>query len=140
MEKEIKDELTVSTKPNGDVLKAMKDYAEIKQTNIEPVGDTIARVNRESRVDMALFQGDIILTKEQADEIIEDIKENKGGRVKRQAFRDEKYPKYLWSNGVNFAFYNATSVAKRVFKRAAAMWSWDTCINFGETDRGKHDR
>ncbi|VDM64943.1 unnamed protein product [Angiostrongylus costaricensis] len=108
MEKEIKDELTVSTKPNGDVLKAMKDYAEIKQTNIEPVGDTIARVNRESRVDMALFQGDIILTKEQADEIIEDIKENKGGRVKRQAFRDEKYPKYLWSNGVNFAFYNAS--------------------------------
>ncbi|KAE9416985.1 hypothetical protein Angca_010280, partial [Angiostrongylus cantonensis] len=104
---------------------------------IKPVGDTIARVNRESKIDMALFQGDIILTREQADEIIEDIKENKGGRTKRQAFRDKKYPRYLWSNGVNFAFHNATSVAKRVFKRAAAMWSWDTCINFGETNRAR---
>uniref|UniRef100_A0A0K0DLA4 Zinc metalloproteinase n=1 Tax=Angiostrongylus cantonensis TaxID=6313 RepID=A0A0K0DLA4_ANGCA len=46
--------------------------------------------------------------REQADEIIEDIKENKGGRTKRQAFRDKKYPRYLWSNGVNFAFHNAS--------------------------------
>uniref|UniRef100_A0A0K0DKG2 Astacin domain-containing protein n=1 Tax=Angiostrongylus cantonensis TaxID=6313 RepID=A0A0K0DKG2_ANGCA len=74
---------------------------------------------------------------EQADKILEDITNNKGNRKKRQAYRDENYPKFLWSNGVNFAFHNSTSVARRVFTRAAAMWSWDTCINFGETDRAK---
>ncbi|KAJ1357769.1 Astacin (Peptidase M12A) [Parelaphostrongylus tenuis] len=130
MEKEIKDELTVSTKPNADMLEAIKKYAAIKKVHINSLGDAIEEVNRNRKIDSALFQGDIILTKEQADEILKGIKKNNNNRDKRQAYRDEKYPNFLWSKGVNYAFHNITPAARRVFKKAAAMWSWHTCIQF----------
>uniref|UniRef100_A0A0K0DJP2 Metalloendopeptidase n=1 Tax=Angiostrongylus cantonensis TaxID=6313 RepID=A0A0K0DJP2_ANGCA len=137
MEKEIENELSVSAKPNADELKAMKNYAAIKQPHMKSIGETIEEVNRNRKVDTALFQGDIILTRQQADEIMEDIKDNEGNRNKRQAFRDENYPKTLWSDGLYFAFWNATAAARRVFMRAAGMWSYDTCVNFGETHSAK---
>uniref|UniRef100_A0A0R3PXN2 CUB domain-containing protein n=1 Tax=Angiostrongylus costaricensis TaxID=334426 RepID=A0A0R3PXN2_ANGCS len=150
MEKEIKDEYTVSTKPDGDVLKAMKNYADIKQAHIRPVGDTIEEVNKKSKVDTALFQGDIILTKQQAEEIMEDINDKEGDRRKRQAYVDEKYPNTTWPNGVTFTFWNActslpflflqcAAAARRVFKKAVILWGWETCINFGESFSGEID-
>ncbi|KAE9416986.1 hypothetical protein Angca_010281, partial [Angiostrongylus cantonensis] len=78
-----------------------------------------------------------MVCRQQADEIMEDIKDNEGNRNKRQAFRDENYPKTLWSDGLYFAFWNATAAARRVFMRAAGMWSYDTCVNFGETHSAK---
>uniref|UniRef100_A0A0K0DLA5 Astacin domain-containing protein n=1 Tax=Angiostrongylus cantonensis TaxID=6313 RepID=A0A0K0DLA5_ANGCA len=133
MEDEIKDEYTASTKPNADVLKAMKNYADIKKAHIRPMGDTIEEVNKKSRVDTALFQGDIILTKQQAEEIMEDINHKEGNRRKRQAYVDEKYPGTIWSNGVTFTFWNASAAARKVFKKAVSLWAWETCINFGES-------
>ncbi|KAE9416984.1 hypothetical protein Angca_010279, partial [Angiostrongylus cantonensis] len=104
---------------------------------IRPMGDTIEEVNKKSRVDTALFQGDIILTKQQADEILEDISENKDNRKKRQAYRDENYPKTLWSQGINYVFWNATESARRVFKKAAIIWSENTCLDFKEDNSAK---
>uniref|UniRef100_A0A0K0DKG3 Metalloendopeptidase n=1 Tax=Angiostrongylus cantonensis TaxID=6313 RepID=A0A0K0DKG3_ANGCA len=127
MEKEIKAEY--SKKPTAEELKAMEDYAKIKKSSM---GVSIAGVNRDSKVGNALFQGDMILTKQQADEILEDIKESKGNRNKRQAYRDEKYPGTLWSQGINYVFWNATNSARRVFQKAAVIWRENTCLEFRE--------
>ncbi|KAJ1355351.1 hypothetical protein KIN20_012728 [Parelaphostrongylus tenuis] len=62
LEKEINDELTLSTKPSAHTLEEMKD--------------------------------------------INKAKEN---RNKRQAYRDESYPVYLWSDGVTYSFHNTSS-------------------------------
>ncbi|KAE9417732.1 hypothetical protein Angca_010301, partial [Angiostrongylus cantonensis] len=103
--------------------------------HIQPVGDTIEEINHNSKVDAALFQGDMILTKEQVEEMMEGIEENKSNRIKRQAYRDRSYPKTLWSNGLCYSFYsNATLAARRVFKKAAETWQSETCINFFESN------
>ncbi|PIO58665.1 shTK domain protein [Teladorsagia circumcincta] len=72
------------------------------------MGDTITEVNENSQVDQYLYQGDVVLTEEQADEIVEDIEDEVAGgnRTKRQAFKDHRYPKMLWSHGVNYYFHN----------------------------------
>ncbi|KAJ1357766.1 Astacin (Peptidase M12A) [Parelaphostrongylus tenuis] len=122
IEKEIKSELTASTKPNAEMLEAMKKYAAIKKVHINPLGDAIEEVNRNRKIDSALFQGDIILTKEQADEILKGIKKNSNNRDKRQAYRDGKYPNSLWSKGVNYAFHNTTK-DKILVVKGEGCWS-----------------
>ncbi|KAJ1370210.1 Astacin (Peptidase M12A) [Parelaphostrongylus tenuis] len=64
---------------------------------------------------------------------MEDVITNKDKRNKRQAFRDKNYPKTLWSNGVNYVFWNASHGARRVFKKAVEVWTHATCINFAES-------
>ncbi|VDM62646.1 unnamed protein product [Angiostrongylus costaricensis] len=135
MEKQMKEEY--SAKPNAEELKAIEEYAKIEPSDM---GVSIASVNRDSKVGNALFQGDIILTKQQADEILEDISENKGNRKKRQAYRDGNYPKTLWSQGINYVFWNATQSARRVFRKAAVIWSENTCLNFKEDNSGKQSK
>ncbi|KAJ1370887.1 Astacin (Peptidase M12A) [Parelaphostrongylus tenuis] len=39
--------------------------------------------------------------------MLADVEESLGHRSKRQAYRDQKYPKTLWSDGINYAFWNA---------------------------------
>ncbi|KAE9416543.1 hypothetical protein Angca_010276, partial [Angiostrongylus cantonensis] len=135
MEKEIKDGIAQNPVESNELSDEMTNYMANRKHNIQPMGDTIEEVNHNSKVDAALFQGDMILTKEQAAEIIEDVKENAGHRNKRQAFRDTRYPKTLWSNGVSYSFgSNATEAAKRVFRKAATLWSSDTCISFSESN------
>uniref|UniRef100_A0A158PMA4 Astacin domain-containing protein n=1 Tax=Angiostrongylus costaricensis TaxID=334426 RepID=A0A158PMA4_ANGCS len=73
MEDEIKEELSASEKPSPEVLKAMKDYAKTVQNQ---EGGSIPEINGRNKVGSALFQGDMILTKEQAEEIIEDVNED----------------------------------------------------------------
>uniref|UniRef100_A0A0K0DPG7 Metalloendopeptidase n=1 Tax=Angiostrongylus cantonensis TaxID=6313 RepID=A0A0K0DPG7_ANGCA len=135
MEEEIKDELTPSLQRSADSLNMMETVFKNKLDQIQPIqsSDSIEEINQNSKVDTALFQGDMILTKEQAEEIMQDIKENKGKRNKRQAFRDKNYPKTLWSQGLNYAFWNASYDARMVFKKAVGIWTYSTCINFGES-------
>ncbi|VDM64862.1 unnamed protein product [Angiostrongylus costaricensis] len=99
MEKEIKDELTPSLQRSTDSLNMMETVFKNKMDHIQPIqsSDSIEEINQNSKVDTALFQGDMILTKEQTEEILQDIKANKGKRNKRQAFRDKNYPKTLWN-------------------------------------------
>ncbi|VDM64538.1 unnamed protein product [Angiostrongylus costaricensis] len=78
MEKEISENLTPPPERDADVMKAIEDYGERWRNHMNPMGDTIEEVNHNSKVDTALFQGDMILTKEQADEMLEDIKESAG--------------------------------------------------------------
>ncbi|KJH50655.1 astacin [Dictyocaulus viviparus] len=115
MENEIRKELILSPERKDELVLGMKDYVDVREDQANSLGETILEVNKHSKVDTALFQGDIILTKQQAAEIIEDIHENHDNRTKRQAFRGK------------------TNAARRVFVKAAALWAWDTCINFGES-------
>ncbi|KAE9411669.1 hypothetical protein Angca_006338, partial [Angiostrongylus cantonensis] len=78
-----------------------------------------------------------VVSREQAEEVIEDVKENAVKRSKRQAYRDNRYPRTLWSNGVSYSFHwNASQDARRVFKKAAELWQSLTCINFAESNTG----
>uniref|UniRef100_A0A0K0CT52 Astacin domain-containing protein n=1 Tax=Angiostrongylus cantonensis TaxID=6313 RepID=A0A0K0CT52_ANGCA len=95
-------------------------------------GVSAAETNMNNELGFSLFQGDIMLTKQQANEILEDIVDSDGDRKKRQAFRDENYPRTLWSNGVNYAFWNASHSARRVFLKAAEIWRENTCLEFRE--------
>ncbi|KAJ1351719.1 Astacin (Peptidase M12A) [Parelaphostrongylus tenuis] len=70
-----------------------------------------AEINGEKHVGLGMFQGDIMLTREQAYEILEDMKVSLGRRKKRHAYRDNNYPATLWSNGINYAFWNAYRTA-----------------------------
>ncbi|KAJ1349854.1 Astacin (Peptidase M12A) [Parelaphostrongylus tenuis] len=109
-------------------------YVEAKNDDVQTTDVSVEKINHEKKVDAVLFQGDMIVTKEQADEIIEELEENISGRPKRQAMRGFRYPLNIWSKGVNYAFYNVSDAAKRVFKIGASLWSEDTCIEFVEND------
>ncbi|KAK6011271.1 hypothetical protein OSTOST_23655 [Ostertagia ostertagi] len=95
------------------------------------MGDSIVEVNMNSGVAGALFQGDIVLTKEQQEQIAEDIS---GARAKRQAFDKKGWKAELWSEGVPYMFdYHVTNQeTKDAFSKAAHLWMEDTCINFTE--------
>ncbi|PIO58945.1 hypothetical protein TELCIR_19606 [Teladorsagia circumcincta] len=90
----------------------LKKLRPIKNDKVQQMGDTITEVNENSQVDQYLYQGDVVLTEEQADEIVEDIEDEVAGgnRTKRQAFKDHRYPKMLWSHGVNYYFHNLASM------------------------------
>uniref|UniRef100_A0A0K0DHB2 Metalloendopeptidase n=1 Tax=Angiostrongylus cantonensis TaxID=6313 RepID=A0A0K0DHB2_ANGCA len=137
MEDEIREELEMTPEEKADLEKKMKNYGHIRRDHVRKMGDSIAEINRNSGVDLALFQGDMILTEQQAADVLADIEENTGHRTKRQAFRDKTYPNNTWTNGVNYYFYNSSSAAVRVFRKAAALWATETCVNFGETYAGK---
>ncbi|EYC22523.1 hypothetical protein Y032_0017g3404 [Ancylostoma ceylanicum] len=114
----------------------------IKQTQVKETGDSIDEINEKSEVGASLFQGDIILTEKQAEEVQEDVEEETAGgnRTKRQAFKDRRYPNTIWSTGVNYYFdYSANAAVRSVFKKGAREWEKDTCINFHE-DRSAKDK
>ncbi|VDM63084.1 unnamed protein product [Angiostrongylus costaricensis] len=108
MQEEIKNGLNESSKQSADLSSELLKYMAMERDHIEPMGDSIEEINKNSKVDTALFQGDMILTKEQAQAIMKDINENANKRNKRQAYRDYKYPRTLWSNGVTYFFRSST--------------------------------
>ncbi|RCN42571.1 astacin [Ancylostoma caninum] len=62
----------------------------------------------------------------QFEEIEEDVQEelSEGNRTKRQAFKDGRYPKTIWSDGVNYYFDNSATQDKiRVFAEDGC-WSF----------------
>ncbi|KAK6024421.1 astacin [Ostertagia ostertagi] len=88
----------------------------------------IEDVNAESGIADALFQGDILLSKEQQEQIVAD---GSGDRFKRQARNDDTYPVKKWpSLEVKYALdRNLGGNAKIAVKRAAEIWTNNTCIN-----------
>ncbi|KAK6009869.1 astacin [Ostertagia ostertagi] len=94
--------------------------------------DSIEEINMRSGIADALYQGDIVLTKEQQEQIAADIG---GARSRRQAFDDQGWPAKRWTEGVPYMFdiYSPiTEEAKNAFKKAVKLWMDDTCINFTE--------
>ncbi|VDP17000.1 unnamed protein product [Heligmosomoides polygyrus] len=121
MKKKLMDKLTLSPEAKAAFEEKMKRLLSIKKDRIQAVGDSIDEINLNKNVSELLYQGDIVLTQIQADEITADIEEEASSRAKRQAFRDKNYPRTTWQNGVYYFFdSNATVTAGRVINRPVA--------------------
>ncbi|XGW15563.1 hypothetical protein V3C99_001210 [Haemonchus contortus] len=107
----------------------------MEHDHLNPKGDYIDEINKKSKIDEKLFQGDIYLDELQGKIIIDELKEELEGinRTKRQAIRDKEGVR-LWSNHTVHYFVTTTlsEDARRAFLRGAEMWSKDTCIVFRE--------
>ncbi|VDP40213.1 unnamed protein product [Heligmosomoides polygyrus] len=117
-----------------------KENAQVNREDWVDRGDSINEINERAHVDENLFQGDIVLTGDQAEELVEDIQKSMyaENRSKRQAYKGGRYPKLLWSRGVNYFFNETISErAKQVFLKAVNLWQKDTCINFYHNPYGK---
>ncbi|KAK6029744.1 astacin, partial [Ostertagia ostertagi] len=101
-----------------------------------PFERSIAEINEMHNVHHLLYQGDILLTPEHAEQIARATNggdREEGQRMKRQASAFKKMPSKLWLEGVNYHF--ATSIKDNIrnaFAKAAKLWESNTCINFTE--------
>ncbi|RCN45388.1 hypothetical protein ANCCAN_08609 [Ancylostoma caninum] len=100
LKSKIMKKLKLTKKQQEDLDKRMKNVTEIEHDHKNPMGDSIFDVNLKSNVASTLYQSDIMLSKEQATEILDEPE-----RSKRQAFRDHNYPLTIWQNGVYFHFH-----------------------------------
>ncbi|KIH64051.1 astacin [Ancylostoma duodenale] len=162
LKEKIRAKLTLSPERKAILSELLKQIGSIKKDHILSKGDSIEEINANNKIGELLYQSDIVLTKsvcvvtvlngralmtypshsfsEQADEIVQDAEDEGGNRTKRQAFRDQNYPRTLWSNGVNYFFDpSASPVVRSVFTKGARLWMKDTCIDFRE-NRDAPDR
>ncbi|RCN34220.1 astacin [Ancylostoma caninum] len=131
----IKAKLTLSPARKALLGEILKQIVHVKRDRIQEKGDSIEEINENSDIGELLYQSDIVLTHQQAKEIVEDIEGDKEDRAKRQAFRNRNYPRTLWSNGVYYYFHrNATPEVRSVFAKGAKLWMKDTCIDFFESN------
>ncbi|KAK6030281.1 hypothetical protein OSTOST_03587, partial [Ostertagia ostertagi] len=112
-----------------EILEEQKFFKRDTVDEVQPMGDSIEEVNTKSGVAAKLFQGDIVLSKEQRNQIAEDISR---ARSKRQAYNDKKSITSKWSEGVAYMFYGVDEETETSFRKAANLWMDDTCINFTE--------
>ncbi|KAK6026681.1 hypothetical protein OSTOST_07336 [Ostertagia ostertagi] len=98
--------LTACVNANSPLERRYEPVQELKMfkreaaDEVEPKEDSIEEVNIKSGVAENLFQGDILLTKEQKEKIALDVEKT---RAKRQAFNDKgTWPARKWTNGVTF--------------------------------------
>ncbi|KIH63679.1 hypothetical protein ANCDUO_06020 [Ancylostoma duodenale] len=106
LENKIKKTLELTPQAIMSLKERLSKLRPIKQTHVKDTGDSIDEINEKSEVGESLFQGDMVLTEKQAEEVKEDVEEEiaEGNRTKRQAFKDRRYPNTIWSNGVNYYF------------------------------------
>ncbi|EPB70455.1 astacin [Ancylostoma ceylanicum] len=124
LREKIKAKLKLSPARKALLGEIMKHIIKIKKDKIQEKGDSIEEINSKSAIGELLYQGDIVLTNKQAQEIVDDIEGDENDRGKRQAFRDRNYPRTLWSKGVYYYFHgNATPDRIRVFKEQGC-WSY----------------
>ncbi|KAK6035451.1 astacin [Cooperia oncophora] len=124
--------LTLSPEQRKELVERLKMFKRKTIDQVSPAGDSIEEINLRSQIAGALFQGDMVLSKEQQDQIAADVS---GTRTKRQTYNDKDYPGRRWTKGVNYFFdKSASEKVKSVFKKAAREWMDNTCINFTQSD------
>ncbi|KAK6725862.1 hypothetical protein RB195_004281 [Necator americanus] len=124
VKEEARAEIALTPEKQIELQEKFKDVSKIKLDDEKNTDETIEKANEESGISELLYQGDIVLTRVQAEEIVEEIKHDAGTqRSKRQAYRDRWYPITVWTNGVNYFFHqNATEDRIGVFK-GVGCWS-----------------
>ncbi|WKX99773.1 hypothetical protein Q1695_014555 [Nippostrongylus brasiliensis] len=122
--------LTLTKEKLAEVARRLKVIDKVD--HVQPGGDSIDAINQNVGVGEALYQGDIVLTREQSEEIVEGIIGE--SRSKRQAFRDSHYPMTTWPKKEVPYFFdeNASASTKSVFNKAAMLWQKDTCLSIYE--------
>ncbi|KHJ94699.1 astacin, partial [Oesophagostomum dentatum] len=124
--------LALSPEQEAVLEEKLKQVTPIKKDHINVLGDSVEEVNRNADVDELLYQGDIVLTDAQAEDIAAE-EEQGSARLKRQAINGRMFADNFWRQGIFYSFHkNATAKVKSVFKKAANLWHKDTCIDFSE--------
>ncbi|ETN83245.1 astacin [Necator americanus] len=156
LRQQIKESLALTPERKELLHKLMQKLVHIKKDHVHKSGDSIDEINKKVGMSDLLYDGDMVLTKEQAEEMVSDIDGSGSNRAKRQAYRNKLYPKTLWTDGVIYYFHPSASLyislrltsdrnsSKRsnryrlansmrsVFLKAAKEWSSQTCIDFHE--------
>ncbi|VDL77252.1 unnamed protein product [Nippostrongylus brasiliensis] len=129
----LKNKLRMTKEQVAEVQRKLKEIMARKDPQGNVTAKTITEINSESRISSQLFQGDMVLSRRQANEIIDGME----GRQKRQAYKDDNYPESTWKNGVFYHFDKSADYAvKKAFKKGAEKWQEVTCINFTESSTG----
>ncbi|KAJ1372298.1 hypothetical protein KIN20_034419 [Parelaphostrongylus tenuis] len=71
VEAEIEEELALSPERKADLQEDMKNYVADEEDHSQSMSETIEEINADTKIDGALFQGDMLLTREQAEEILQ---------------------------------------------------------------------
>ncbi|KAK6022550.1 astacin [Ostertagia ostertagi] len=104
-------------------------------------GLSVIEVNEKNNVHHLLHQGDIVLSREHAEQVASGTKDAGGNnehRLKRQAMNWKAWPQMLWIEGLNYVFDDSISdQTKNAFRDAAKQWESQTCINFTENPSAK---
>ncbi|WKY09011.1 hypothetical protein Q1695_001847 [Nippostrongylus brasiliensis] len=131
----IKQKLTLTEKEKREVAKRLRMVKRTKVDKVQADGDSIDDINEKAEVGEVLYQSDIVLTREQSEKILEEVRGE--SRSKRQAYRDEYYPWTTWINKTVPYFFDssATPSVKSVFKKAANLWEKGTCLHIYEDNK-----
>ncbi|XGW24493.1 hypothetical protein V3C99_006147 [Haemonchus contortus] len=118
----------------------MKEILARRDNTIEDLKDTIVEINAASNIGKLLFQSDILLTKKQADEVLEAV-DGTSGRKKRQAFKDKNYPNTTWLGAQVFYKFDdsADHFTREMFKKGAKQWEDVSCIKFHHDKENKSE-
>ncbi|KAK6028858.1 hypothetical protein OSTOST_05053 [Ostertagia ostertagi] len=109
--------LHLSKEQRKELVERLKMLKRKTIDKVLPTGDSIEEINIMSKIAGALFQGDMVLSKEQQEQVFADITET---RSKRQTMYDRKYPGRRWSTGVSYFFDQSVDAKiQSVFKKAA---------------------
>ncbi|KAK6029730.1 astacin [Ostertagia ostertagi] len=130
--------LTLTKEQRAELLERLKLVKRRSTDKVQPMGDSIEEVNLQNHIAGALFQGDMVLTKScsgnkktKLSKISPTTVPALGGKL----FETHKYPGMRWHEGVKYFFDSSASPqVKSVFKKAAAQWMADTCIDFKEDE------
>ncbi|KAF8361128.1 nas-29, partial [Pristionchus pacificus] len=78
-----------------------------------------------------LYEGDILVTPQFLERVVDASLRRQGNRLKRQAFLDATYPMSIWTEGVPYVLHPSLSLSSRAsIQRAISFWHEETCINF----------
>ncbi|WKX99142.1 hypothetical protein Q1695_014206 [Nippostrongylus brasiliensis] len=123
------------------IMTALQKLKSMKREKVHEEGDSIEEINEKSEVDNLLFQSDIVLIPEQAEDIAKDIEEQATGqaRKRRQTYKDRTYEQTLRKDVVNYNFDSSTPEKVRsVFRKATWILGNNTCFDFRESSTASH--
>ncbi|KAK5973149.1 Zinc metalloproteinase [Trichostrongylus colubriformis] len=130
-----------SKKKQEEIDRKIKEIQTRKDNDTEQLNTTIPQINAKKNVGRSLFQSDVLLTRRQADEVIEDLDDEADNkRVRRQAFKDEYWPNTTWTKGVYYRFNDsADEFTRKMFKLATVHWQEASCIDFYEDTKNQEE-
>ncbi|GMR47843.1 hypothetical protein PMAYCL1PPCAC_18038, partial [Pristionchus mayeri] len=113
-----------------DALKFEDRLGEMERASYGPA--VINSERAEMVVNEYLYQGDILLSEDQAETIFNETISTPGSRIPRQAYSSKSS---LWdtTKPIYFQFYNVSASASSLIRSSLSFWQSQTCINFIES-------
>ncbi|CAJ0593561.1 unnamed protein product [Cylicocyclus nassatus] len=136
-EEETENELRLSPQQQETVQYLEAEAAALhrnEQLESEGMHTSIEDINMQSPLGELLYQSDIVLSTEQAEDIAAAGEKNQTSRTKRQSMNFKVHPKSKWPDNTVFYSYNIRlePETREVFQKAAMEWQSQSCIKFVE--------